>query len=96
MLGFKEQPTTNHFLDSILDISILGLIKLIDFDLFKTLSFFKQHDFITRHRSPHVIMDLITRTKKAVRDYDNVNYRKMKKILIYETESLPDVEGKYF
>ena len=63
------------------------------FNINTTLKNFFQHDLITRHRSPHVILDLITRTKKAVRDYDNVNYRKMKKILIYETESLPDVEG---
>ncbi|XP_071517021.1 serine/threonine-protein kinase Tao isoform X4 [Panulirus ornatus] len=45
------------------------------------------HEFILRHRSPHIILDLIARTKKAVREFDNLNYRKMKKILLYETES---------
>lgn len=46
------------------------------------------HEFILRHRSAtHIILDLITRTKKAVREFDNLNYRKMKKILLYETES---------
>ncbi|XP_064109868.1 LOW QUALITY PROTEIN: serine/threonine-protein kinase Tao-like [Macrobrachium nipponense] len=44
------------------------------------------HEFILRHRSsPHIILDLIARTKKAVREFDNLNY--MKKILLYETES---------
>ncbi|CAL4094464.1 unnamed protein product, partial [Meganyctiphanes norvegica] len=45
------------------------------------------HEFILRHRSPHIILDLIARTKKAVREFDNLNYRKMKKILLYETSS---------
>lgn len=44
-----------------------------------------------------VIVDLILRTKAAVRDLDNLNYRKMKKILMidsFETESnAGDVEG---
>ncbi|XP_071517040.1 serine/threonine-protein kinase Tao isoform X5 [Panulirus ornatus] len=53
------------------------------------------HEFILRHRSPHIILDLIARTKKAVREFDNLNYRKMKKILLYETESQQgDVEGE--
>lgn len=48
------------------------------------------HQFVTRYRSPNVLMDLIQRTKAAVRDLDNLNYRKMKKILMVdncETES---------
>jgi len=48
------------------------------------------HPFITRARSNNVITDLISRTKAAVRDLDNLNYRKMKKILMAdscETES---------
>lgn len=48
------------------------------------------HQFITRPRSPTVLIDLIQRTKAAVRDLDNLNYRKMKKILMVdscETES---------
>lgn len=48
------------------------------------------HQFVTRSRSSSVLIDLIQRTKAAVRDLDNLNYRKMKKILMIdscETES---------
>uniref|UniRef100_A0A8D8CT17 non-specific serine/threonine protein kinase n=2 Tax=Culex pipiens TaxID=7175 RepID=A0A8D8CT17_CULPI len=48
------------------------------------------HSFMTRIRSPNVLIDLIARTKAAVRELDNLNYRKMKKILMVdscETES---------
>ncbi|KAI4455347.1 serine/threonine-protein kinase tao1-like protein [Holotrichia oblita] len=51
------------------------------------------HKFVTRHRSPNVLIDLIQRTKAAVRELDNLNYRKMKKILMNdsgETESTID------
>jgi len=45
------------------------------------------------------LIDLIQRTKAAVRDLDNLNYRKMKKILMvdsYETESnVGDNDGMY-
>lgn len=53
------------------------------------------HQFVTRSRSPNVLIDLIQRTKAAVRDLDNLNYRKMKKILMVdncETESTIDVD----
>ncbi|XP_044260449.1 serine/threonine-protein kinase Tao [Tribolium madens] len=53
------------------------------------------HNFVTRTRSPNVLIDLIQRTKAAVRDLDNLNYRKMKKILMVdscETESTIDVD----
>ncbi|XP_018568406.1 serine/threonine-protein kinase Tao isoform X2 [Anoplophora glabripennis] len=53
------------------------------------------HQFVTRNRSPNVLIDLIQRTKAAVRDLDNLNYRKMKKILMVEnceTESTIDVD----
>lgn len=43
------------------------------------------HSFITRPRSATVILDLINRTKTAVRELDNLNYRKMKKILMVES-----------
>lgn len=56
------------------------------------------HQFITRPRPVTVIIDLIHRTKAAVRDLDNLNYRKMKKILMVdncETEStVGDGEGE--
>ncbi|KTG34484.1 hypothetical protein cypCar_00036092 [Cyprinus carpio] len=38
-------------------------------------------------------MDLITRTKDAVRELDNLQYRKMKKILFQETHNGPTQEG---
>lgn len=47
-----------------------------------------QHAFITRSRSRDVILDLINRTKSAVRELDNLNYRKMKKILMVESQEL--------
>ncbi|KAK7869690.1 hypothetical protein R5R35_009917 [Gryllus longicercus] len=48
------------------------------------------HQLVVRPRSPHVLIDLIQRTKAAVRELDNLNYRKMKKILMidaFENES---------
>lgn len=41
-----------------------------------------QHQFVARVKATHVLLDLIARTKNAVRDLDNLNYRKMKKILM--------------
>uniref|UniRef100_A0A8C6XH81 non-specific serine/threonine protein kinase n=1 Tax=Naja naja TaxID=35670 RepID=A0A8C6XH81_NAJNA len=43
-----------------------------------------QHRFLLRERPQTVIMDLIQRTKDAVRELDNLQYRKMKKILFQE------------
>lgn len=37
-----------------------------------------------RERSPRILIDLIQRTKDAVRELDNLQYRKMKKILYQE------------
>ncbi|CAH0549266.1 unnamed protein product [Brassicogethes aeneus] len=54
-----------------------------------------KHQFVTRHRSGNVLVDLIQRTKAAVRDLDNLNYRKMKKILMVEnceSESTIDMD----
>ncbi|RWS31878.1 serine/threonine protein kinase TAO1-like protein [Leptotrombidium deliense] len=45
-----------------------------------------RHGFIIRNRSTSVLLDLIHRTKAAVRELDNLNYRKMKKILMVETQ----------
>lgn len=44
------------------------------------------YDFIVKSRPRNVILDLINRTKTAVRELDNLNYRKMKKILMIETQ----------
>ncbi|XP_030814717.1 serine/threonine-protein kinase TAO3 isoform X1 [Camarhynchus parvulus] len=43
-----------------------------------------RHDFVCRERPPRVLLDLIQRTKDAVRELDNLQYRKMKKILFQE------------
>ncbi|XP_035021000.2 serine/threonine-protein kinase TAO3 isoform X1 [Hippoglossus stenolepis] len=43
-----------------------------------------RHDFVRRERSPRILLDLIQRTKDAVRELDNLQYRKMKKILYQE------------
>lgn len=43
-----------------------------------------QHSFLTRERPRTCVLDLIERTKKAVREMDNHQYRKMKKLLITE------------
>lgn len=52
-----------------------------------------QHHFLCRERPLTVVMDLIARTKDAVRELDNLQYRKMKKILFQETHNGPAAEG---
>lgn len=52
----------------------MGLINRKNFDF--------QHQLVTRTRASTVLIELIGRTKAAVRDLDNLNYRKMKKILM--------------
>ncbi|OWK15305.1 TAOK3, partial [Cervus elaphus hippelaphus] len=47
------------------------------------------HDFVRRDRPLRVLIDLIQRTKDAVRELDNLQYRKMKKILFQETRNGP-------
>ncbi|XP_054731422.1 serine/threonine-protein kinase Tao isoform X2 [Anastrepha obliqua] len=44
-----------------------------------------KHTFLTQPRSDIVLLELIARTKAAVRELDNLNYRKMKKILMVDT-----------
>ncbi|XP_017487245.1 PREDICTED: serine/threonine-protein kinase Tao-like, partial [Rhagoletis zephyria] len=53
------------------------------------------HSFITRPRSATVILDLINRTKTAVRELDNLNYRKMKKILMVESRDSDSSVSSY-
>ncbi|XP_075034640.1 serine/threonine-protein kinase TAO3 isoform X2 [Mixophyes fleayi] len=48
-----------------------------------------QHDFVRRERPTRVLIDLIQRTKDAVRELDNLQYRKMKKILFQESRNGP-------
>ncbi|KAK6621281.1 hypothetical protein RUM43_011587 [Polyplax serrata] len=51
------------------------------------------HQFVTRQRSPHALIDLIQRTKAAVRELDNLNYRKMKKILMIDSSENESTVG---
>ncbi|GAA6223881.1 serine/threonine-protein kinase TAO1 isoform X1 [Lates calcarifer] len=50
------------------------------------------HAFLQRERPDSVLMDLIQRTKDAVRELDNLQYRKMKKILLQEAHNGPTAE----
>uniref|UniRef100_A0A3Q1HWD0 non-specific serine/threonine protein kinase n=1 Tax=Anabas testudineus TaxID=64144 RepID=A0A3Q1HWD0_ANATE len=50
------------------------------------------HAFLQRDRPDSVLMDLIQRTKDAVRELDNLQYRKMKKILLQEAHNGPTAE----
>lgn len=47
-----------------------------------------------RERSPRILLDLIQRTKDAVRELDNLQYRKMKKILYQEKHNGPMGESQ--
>lgn len=58
------------------------------------LSISVQHDFVRRERSPRILLDLIQRTKDAVRELDNLQYRKMKKILYQEKHNGPMGESQ--
>lgn len=54
--------------------------------------FSHQHAFLQRERPASVLVDLIQRTKDAVRELDNLQYRKMKKILLQEAHNGPAAE----
>lgn len=56
----------------------------------------RTHQFLSRNKNGCVILDLIQRTKAAVRDLDNLNYRKMKKILMVDSHEneVSAVEGE--
>lgn len=86
----SERPSSGKLLSVIImDISFYFHFQKIQF-IKKNAHFIQQHQFITRTRSLQVLIDLIQRTKAAVRELDNLNYRKMKKILMIdscETES---------
>lgn len=47
-----------------------------------------------RDRPSRVLVDLIQRTKDAVRELDNLQYRKMKKILYQEKHNSPMGESQ--
>ncbi|ETE58169.1 Serine/threonine-protein kinase TAO3 [Ophiophagus hannah] len=48
-----------------------------------------QHEFVRCERPPRVLLDLIQRTKDAVRELDNLQSRKMNKILFQEVYNGP-------
>ena len=57
-----------------------------------------QHQFVARVKATTVLLDLIARTKNAVRELDNLNYRKMKKILMNDNcddQSTIGDDGKF-
>ncbi|XP_035010232.1 serine/threonine-protein kinase TAO1 [Hippoglossus stenolepis] len=53
-----------------------------------------KHAFVQRERPESVLMDLINRTKDAVRELDNLQYRKMKKLLFQEAHNGPTTEAQ--
>ncbi|KAM6175490.1 serine/threonine-protein kinase TAO1 isoform 2-T2 [Erethizon dorsatum] len=53
-----------------------------------------KHMFVLRERPETVLIDLIQRTKDAVRELDNLQYRKMKKLLFQEAHNGPTVEAQ--
>ncbi|TMS07132.1 Serine/threonine-protein kinase TAO1 [Larimichthys crocea] len=53
-----------------------------------------KHAFVQRERPESVLIDLISRTKDAVRELDNLQYRKMKKILFQEAHNGPTAEAQ--
>ncbi|XP_049581231.1 serine/threonine-protein kinase TAO1 [Syngnathus scovelli] len=52
-----------------------------------------KHAFVQRERPESVLLDLINRTKDAVRELDNLQYRKMKKLLFHEAHNGPATEA---
>uniref|UniRef100_A0A8D2Q6P3 non-specific serine/threonine protein kinase n=1 Tax=Varanus komodoensis TaxID=61221 RepID=A0A8D2Q6P3_VARKO len=53
-----------------------------------------KHVFVLRERPETVLIDLIQRTKDAVRELDNLQYRKMKKLLFQEAHNGPAAEAQ--
>ncbi|XP_030599913.1 serine/threonine-protein kinase TAO1 isoform X1 [Archocentrus centrarchus] len=53
-----------------------------------------KHAFVQRERPESVLIDLINRTKDAVRELDNLQYRKMKKILFQEVHNGPTAQDE--
>lgn len=53
-----------------------------------------QHDFVSQPRPEGIILELIERTKQAVRALDNMNYRRTKKILLSDPNGELSEEGE--
>ncbi|OWK14364.1 TAOK1, partial [Cervus elaphus hippelaphus] len=72
-----------------------GQVKLADFGSASMASPANSfHMFVLRERPETVLIDLIQRTKDAVRELDNLQYRKMKKLLFQEAHNGPAVEAQ--
>lgn len=67
-------------------------VRILIQDVFSV--FFLQHAFVQRERPESVLIDLISRTKDAVRELDNLQYRKMKKLLFHEAHNGPTTEAQ--
>lgn len=52
-----------------------------------------QHPFVSQPRPEGIILELIERTKQAVRALDNMNYRKMKKMIMGDPSGEVSEEG---
>ena len=57
------------------------------------LLFYYQHPFVSQPRQEGIILELIERTKQAVRALDNMNYRKMKKMIMSDPVGESSEEG---
>lgn len=53
-----------------------------------------QHSFVSQPRPEGIILELIERTKQAVRALDNMNYRKMKKMIMGDPSGEVSEEGE--
>ena len=49
-----------------------------------------QHPFVRKTRRPDVLVELILRTKAAVRKLDNLQYRRMKKLIMNGSSASDD------
>ncbi|XP_067100255.1 serine/threonine-protein kinase TAO2-like [Osmerus mordax] len=89
----NESPVlqSNHWSDYFRNFVDLCLQKLVQDR--PTSDVLLKHHFLCRERPVTVVMDLIARTKDAVRELDNLQYRKMKKILFHEALNGPAPEG---
>lgn len=68
------------------------VLLLVNAEAYSVLPPPPQHAFLQRERPASVLVDLIQRTKDAVRELDNLQYRKMKKILLQEAHNGPTAE----
>ena len=88
-----QEETIKILVSESCDYSVVHPISLFFFPPVMSSLLSTQHHFLCRERPMTVVMDLIARTKDAVRELDNLQYRKMKKILFHEAHNGPAPEG---